>query len=332
MADPAKSVRMRQIISQNDVFLAPMAGVTDRSFRIICKQMGCGLTYTEMVSAKGLYYGGPSLCERTQRLLSIDEGEAPAAVQLFGSDPDILAREAKELLSRLGDSIALFDINMGCPAPKITGNGDGSALMRDIPTAKRIIEAVDAAVSVPVTAKFRKGWDDDCINAVEFAVELEKSGAAAVAVHGRTRMQQYSGKADWDIIYQVKQAVSIPVIGNGDVFCAEDYVAIKQTTGCDAVMVARGAQGNPWIFAQIAQKKRGETLRFPTPDERLDMALRHAEGLVALKGDRAVVEMRKHVAWYVKSMRGAAALRTAANRCTTLDELRALFDSVRSAE
>ena len=324
-----KIAAVRRLLEQNDVLLAPMAGVTDQSFREICRELCCGLTYTEMVSAKGLYYGGPSLCERTRRLLAIGAREAPAAVQLFGSDSEILAKEAAALCGRLGPALALIDINMGCPVHKIVSNGDGSALMLDIPRAKRIVEAVNAAVPLPVTVKFRKGWDDEHANAVEFAREMEKSGAAAVTVHGRTRAQLYAGKADWSVIARVKEAVAIPVVGNGDVFSPEDYFAMKQATGCDAVMIARGAQGNPWIFEQIAQRKRGEPAHLPTAGERLDMALRHARGLTEQKGPRAVVEMRKHVAWYVKSMRGAAAIRTAANRCTTYEELEALLNSAR---
>ena len=316
-------MQLDRILAENDVFLAPMAGVTDRSFRILCKELGCGLTYTEMVSAKGLHYGAGK--QKAKALLSIDPNEAPAAVQLFGSDPEILTEQALALCESLGDSLALIDLNMGCPAHKIVGNGEGSALMKDPDKAFSILSAVSRALPKPLTVKFRKGWDDNSVNAVAFAQMAQAAGAAAVTVHGRTREQQYAGKADWGIIRQVKAAVSIPVIGNGDVFAPEDYFKMKEQTGCDGVMIARGAQGNPWIFAQIAAMKRGEAPHFPTPKERVDMALRHARGLMELKSERALIEMRKHVAWYIKGIPGAAAIRGAVNQCSTYDQLRSLL-------
>jgi tRNA-dihydrouridine synthase B len=324
------SNRILELLAQNDVFLAPMAGVTDRSFRILCKEMGCGLTYTEMVSAKGLHYGGSE--RRTEALLSIDPLEAPAAIQLFGSDPAILAEQAAALADRMGGDLALIDINMGCPAKKIVANGEGSALMRDMDKAYAVISAVARSVDLPVTVKFRKGWDDTSVNAVEFAVMAQQAGADAVTVHGRTREQQYAGKADWDIIRQVKQAVSIPVIGNGDVFSADDYFHMKQQTGCDGVMIARGAMGNPWIFAAVRAAKQGIAFAPPSAKERVEMALRHAKSLVDQKGARAIVEMRKHAAWYIKGIPGAAAARNGINDCESYEELeKLLFDLVQQS-
>jgi tRNA-dihydrouridine synthase B len=318
-----RSNRIFELLAENDVFLAPMAGVTDRSFRILCKEMGCGLTYTEMVSAKGLHYGGSE--KRTESLLSIDPLEAPAAVQLFGSDPAILSEQAAALEKRLNGALALIDINMGCPAKKIVSNGEGSALMRDMDKAYAVISAVARSVELPVTVKFRKGWDDTSVNAVEFALMAQQAGADAVTVHGRTREQQYAGKADWDIIRQVKQAVSIPVIGNGDVFSAADYFNMKQQTGCDGVMVARGAMGNPWVFAEIRAAKQGVPFVPPSSKDRVDMALRHAKSLVGQKGERAIVEMRKHAAWYIKGIPGAAAVRNGINECNTYEEMEVLL-------
>lgn len=310
MANGEKSWAIAAMLQQNPYGLAPMAGVTDMVFRGICKSFGCGLTYTEMVSAKGLHYGS----ERTGKLLSIGALEKPCGVQLFGSEPVILAETAQRLCDELGDSIALIDINMGCPAPKITSNGEGSALMREPLLASRIVEAVSRAAHVPVTVKIRKGWDEDCINALSFARMLECSGAAAICIHGRTRMQFYGGKADWDIIGEVKQAVSVPVIGNGDVFCAADALEMRKHTGCDGVLIARGAQGNPWIFGEIKHLARtGETLPLPTPHERMDVALEHARSLAEQNGEHAALQMRKHMAWYAKGIPGAAAFREAIN-------------------
>lgn len=303
-----------------------MAGVTDRSFRILCKEMGCGLTYTEMVSAKGLHYGGAE--KRTEALISIDPLEAPAAIQLFGGDPAILAEQAAALSARLGGALALIDINMGCPAKKIVTNGEGSALMRDLDRAHAVISAVARAVDLPVTVKFRKGWDDSSVNAVEFAAMAQQAGADAVTVHGRTREQQYSGRADWEIIQRVKRAVSIPVIGNGDVFSAEDYFHMKKQTGCDGVMIARGAMGNPWIFAAIRAAKLGTPFSPPSPKERVEIALRHARSLVAQKGGRAIVEMRRHASWYIKGIPGAAAARNGINECESYAQLKALLNDL----
>lgn len=309
---------IKNILNDNPVLLAPMAGVTDMPFRGICKIMGCGLTTTEMVSAKGLHYNA----EQSKELLRTHPLERPCAIQIFGSDPAIMAQQAAKLCEDYAGEIAVIDINMGCPAPKITSNGEGSALMKTPELASKVIRAVAGAASLPVTVKFRKGWDDDSINAVEFAQMAQESGAAAVTVHGRTRMQFYSGKADWAIIAAVKEAVTIPVIGNGDLFTAEDALAMMKQTNCDGVMVARGAQGNPWLFTQIAYlRETGESLPPPSPSERVETALEHARQMVELKGDHAIVEMRKHVAWYISGMRGAAAVRCAANGCTSYDAL-----------
>lgn len=321
-----RSNKILELLAENDALLAPMAGVTDRSFRILCKEMGCGLTYTEMVSAKGLHYGGAE--KRAEALISIDPLEAPAAIQLFGSDPAILAEQAAALSDRLGGALALIDINMGCPAKKIVRNGEGSALMLTPDRAHAVISAVARAVNLPVTVKFRKGWDDSSVNAVEFAIMAVQAGADAITVHGRTREQQYSGRADREIIKRVKQAVSIPVIGNGDVFCAEDYFDMKNETGCDGVMVARGAMGNPWIFAAIRAAKRGTPFSPPSPKERVQIALRHARSLIAQKGGRAIVEMRRHAAWYVKGIPGAAAARNGINECESYEALEGLLNDL----
>ncbi len=303
------------------VLLAPMAGVTDLAFREICRAMGADFSYTEMVSAKGLYYGS----DRTASLLAASPSERPYGVQLFGAEPEIVAAMAKRLCAEAHDGLALIDLNMGCPARKITGNGEGSALMRDLPRAARIIEATVKASSLPVTVKFRKGYDAAHVNAVAFARMAEESGAAMVTVHGRTREQMYSGKADWDVIAEVKQAVSIPVIGNGDVFSGADALALRAHTGCDGVMVARGAEGNPFLFAEIKAALAGKAYAPPTGPERIEAALSHARRLVECRGERAVIEMRKHVAWYLSGMRGASALRARVNAVGSLAELEAML-------
>lgn len=293
----------------NTVFLAPMAGVTDLPFRVLCKEMGCGLVYSEMVSAKGILYGS----ENTEKLLTVEEKERPVAVQLFGSDPELLGAMAKKIEAY---PIDIIDVNMGCPAPKIVKNGEGSALMKNPKKVGEIVKAIVSSQSKPVTIKFRKGFDESCVNAVEIAKIAEANGASAVAVHGRTREQYYSGKADWDIIRQVKNAVSIPVIGNGDVFSPQDAKALFDTTGCDAIMIGRGAQGNPWIFQRTAHfLATGELLPDPTAAEKAQTALRHARMLIAYKGEYiGVREMRKHISWYMKGLKGAAELRGQINK------------------
>lgn len=301
--------------------LAPMAGVTDMPFRVLCRRMGCDLTFTEMVSAKGLHYQNA----RTQALLAVAKEERPCGVQLFGSEPAVMAHAARDIALRHAGKIALIDINMGCPAQKIVANGEGSALMKTPALAANIISRVVKAVELPVTVKFRKGWDEHTINAVAFARMAEQSGAAAICVHGRTRMQQYSGAADWDIIAAVKAAVRIPVWGNGDIYSAEDALRMRAQTGCDGVMVARGAQGYPFIFREIAAALRGEPYTPAAEEERLALALCHARMQQAYKGDHGIIEMRKHIAWYLRGMKGAAGLRARVNNMRTLPELEALL-------
>lgn len=298
------------------VALAPMAGVTDLPFRILCREQGCGLMCTEMVSAKALLYKN----RNTKSLLETKPEERPVAVQLFGSDPEIMSEMALMLEEGPYD---IIDVNMGCPVPKIVNNGEGSALMKNPKLAGEILSAMTRKLKKPVTVKFRKGFNDESVNAVEFAKMAEQSGAAAVAVHGRTREQFYSGKADWDIIRQVKEAVSIPVIGNGDIFTPQDAGRMMEETGCDGVMVARGAKGNPWIFSRIDHYlKTGEVLPKQGPEEVKQMILRHAELLVAFKGEyTAMREMRKHVSWYTAGYPHSAALRNEINLVETMEEL-----------
>ena len=314
----------REIYKKNNALLAPMAGVTDMPFRVLCREQGAGLVFTEMVSAKGLHYGGGG--KRSKTLLVIAPEEAPCGVQLFGSDPDIMAEQAKRLEDECGDKIALLDINMGCPAPKITSNGEGSALMKTPELASRVITAVKNAVKLDVTVKFRSGWDENSINAVEFAKMAEDSGADAVTVHGRTRMQFYSGKADWNVIKNVVDAVSIPVIGNGDIFSAEDAKRMLEYTGCAGVMAARGARGDPFLFARIrALLDRSETISKPDHNTLIQTALRHARMLIDFKDEGAIIEMRKHIAWYITGFAGSAAVREKANRCKSYAELEELL-------
>ncbi len=314
-------MRIGSVALENNIFLAPMAGVTDLPFRVLCREQGCGFIYSEMISAKGMYYKD----EKSWKLAELSEAELPAAIQIFGSEPDIMAYAA----DKLNDSAAaVIDINMGCPTPKITKNGEGSALMLKPELAGEIIKTVAAASKKPVTVKMRKSWDDGSINAVEFAVMAEKSGAAAVAVHGRTREQFYSGKADWDIIRSVKKAVSIPVIGNGDIYSPEDVVRMLEHTGCDAVMVGRGAQGNPWIFKRINHYiKTGKILPVPDIEEKKSMMLRHLTMLIDLKGEyTGVREMRKHISWYTKGCRNSGHFKDRVFRAASQEEMAALIN------
>ena len=309
---------------ENNVFLAPMAGITDRPFRTLCHEMGSGLVYSEMVSAKGIYYNN----ENTKQLLDIGEEEMPAALQLFGSEPEIMGAMGKKIE---GINAGIIDINMGCPVPKVVKNGEGSALMKTPELAGRIIKALVEMQKKPVTIKIRKGFDDTCINAVEMAQIAEENGASAVAVHGRTREQYYSGKADWDIIKKVKKAVSIPVIGNGDIFKPQDAADMLEYTGCDAVMIARGAQGNPWIFKRtIDYLENGILLDDPTPQEKVSMALRHARMLIDYKGEFVGVrQMRAHMAWYIKGVQGASVIRDKINHCESYEEMAELLEHVK---
>ena len=314
-------LRIGNTVLENNVILAPMAGVTDLPFRVLCREQGAGCVVTEMVSATAVLYNN----KNTRELLQIDPAERPAAVQLFGSEPDIMAEIAARLEEGPYDYI---DVNMGCPVPKIVNNGEGSALMKNPERAKEVLTAMVKAVKKPVTVKFRKGFNDLSVNAVEFAKMAERCGVAAVAVHGRTREQYYSGKADWDIIRQVKEAVRIPVIGNGDIFTPEDAGRMLKETGCDGIMVARGAKGNPWLFGRINHYlDTGEVLPGPSMAEIKAMILRHGRMLVQFKGEGvAMREMRGHMAWYTKGMPHSATLRNEINQVETLEGFVELLD------
>lgn len=316
------SLSIGNVQLEGNIFLGPMAGVTDLPFRLLCREKGADLVYTEMVSAKGIQYNN----KNTESLLTIAEEERPAVVQLFGSDPTILRETAKRIEHRNFD---LLDVNMGCPVPKVVNNGEGSALMKNPELIGRIVRELAAAIEKPVMVKIRKGFDDNCLNAVEVAKIAEDNGAAAVAVHARTREQYYSGKADWDIIRRVKEAVSIPVIGSGDIFAPEDAKRMLEMTNCDAIMIARGARGNPWIFEQIkAYLNQGILLAKPEFDEVSDMILRHAALSVAFKGEyTGIREMRKHVAWYTVGYPGSAKLRSMVNEIENTEDLKKLLEA-----
>jgi len=286
-------MKIGSIDFKNNVFMAPMAGITDMAFRTICRELGAGLVYTEMIVAKGIYYKN----SRTRKMLEVDDREKPVGMQVFGNDPDIIAEVCAEFGT--GDDICLVDINMGCPVPKIVRNGEGAALMREPELAAKIVSGLKKKISKPVTVKIRKGYTQKEINAVEFARAMEDAGADAVTVHGRTRNQMFKGDADWDIIRQVKENVKIPVIGNGDIFDPEDAVRMMQQTGCDGVMVARGALGNPWIFRQIRQLLDGKDMEYPSPQEKADMFMEHLKRALPCHGEKvACLRMQKHIKYY----------------------------------
>lgn len=318
-----KHLKIGNVELENRYILGPMAGVTDLPFRLLCREQGAGLLCMEMVSAKAIYYNN----RNTESLLEIHPDEKPVSLQFFGSDPKIMSEMAKRIEER---PFAILDINMGCPVPKVVKNGEGSALMKNPKLVYEIVSAIVKAISKPVTVKIRKGFDDDHVNAVEIAKIIEEAGAAAVAVHGRTREQYYSGKADWDIIRQVKEAVSIPVIGNGDVTSPQNADELVKQTGCDGIMIARGAQGNPWIFSEMIHwEETGELPPRPDKDEVREMMLRHARLQLEYKGEfSGIREMRKHVAWYTKGLKGAARLREKVNALESLEELENLLTSL----
>ena len=315
-----KTLKIGNVELENRYVLAPMAGVTDLPFRLLCKEQGAGLLCMEMISAKALQYNN----KNTKALLEIDPRECPVSLQLFGSDPDIISEQAKRIEEL---PFQILDINMGCPVPKVVKNGEGSALMNQPELVYDIVYKTVRAIQKPVTVKIRKGFNDESVNAVEIARIVEEAGGAAVAVHGRTREQYYSGKADWDIIRQVKEAVSIPVIGNGDVTNGEKAIAMMEETGCDGVMIGRGAQGNPWIFSELLEyEKTGQMPPRPSREMIRETMLRHTRLQIEFKGEYlGIREIRKHVAWYTKGLEGSAKLRDEINKVESYQELEALL-------
>lgn len=313
-------LKIGNVSIDNNLILAPMAGVTDLPFRLLCKEQGAGLLCMEMISAKAIYYNNKNTIE----LMEIHEEELPVSLQLFGRDPVIISEMAKRIEER---PFSILDINMGCPVPKVVNNGEGSALMKNPRLIGEIVEKTVKAIKKPVTIKIRKGFDEGHVNAVEIARIAEASGAAAIAVHGRTREQYYTGKADWDIIRQVKEAVKIPVIGNGDVVSAETAQKLVEETGCDGIMIGRAAQGNPWIFQQIkVYQDDAMIIDKPTVNEISEMVMRHARLLVKYKGEyTGMREMRKHAAWYTAGLPGSSKLRQKLNDIETIEELGEIF-------
>ena len=310
------SFQISDLLKNPGAGLAPMAGVTDAAMRLLCHEQGAAWAVSEMLSAKGWVFSG-GRNRNAQDILARLPGEGPAGLQLFGSDPAYIAEAARRLENA---GFQFFDLNFGCPAPKITGNGEGSAMMRDPVRLGAVVRALSEATSLPVTVKIRAGWDSGSINAPEVARICEDNGAKAVAVHARTRDQQYAGKADWRIIRDVKRAVSVPVFGNGDVRGGADALRMLDETGCDAVIVGRAAQGNPWIFREIAAAMQGEEVPPPTPEERMEMAVRHFQLEAQLYGEKlAVLQMRKHIAWYVHGMKGASRFRERINQMNSAE-------------
>lgn len=316
--------KIGSITFPNRVIAAPMAGISDRAFRHVARQFGCGLVYSEMISAKGLVYGQ----EKSFSLSESGDFAGPVNVQIFGSDPQIMAQAAALLARKTG--VDLIDINMGCPTPKIVKNHEGAALLLDLPLCRSIIRQVVGAVSVPVTVKMRRGWDDSdtCLELAEIA---EEEGAQAITLHPRSRMQFFSGKADWSLIKEVKERISIPVIGNGDIWTAKDAVGMLETTGCDALMIGRGSLGNPFIFREtINLVEHGLTLTPPSLEEKIDTALRHLEMVCVYKGEyTGVREMRKHVAWYIRGLPGAARLRAIINQAVNVDDIKQVLKNIK---
>ncbi|MDX9918153.1 MAG: tRNA dihydrouridine synthase DusB [Gudongella sp.] len=311
-------MRIGNIEFKNNLVLAPMAGVTDFAFRSICKEMGLGLVVTEMISAKGLFYND----EKSGELTESHENERPVALQIFGSDPDIMGTIVREKLN-LRKDIDMIDINMGCPAPKIVKNGDGSALMKDLKLAEKVIKAVVRESNKPVTIKFRMGWDHRNLNGSELAIIAEASGVSAITIHARTRDMFYSGEADWSYIKKVKDSVTIPVIGNGDITSAEDVLRMIEQTGCDGVAIGRGAMGNPWIFREALMAMDGKQVVRPEREEILTTALKHFDMEIMLKGEKiGVREMRKQLAWYLKGMKNSNEIKNKINTLINPDEIR----------
>ena len=320
--DYVHQIKIGDVELNNNIFLAPMAGISDMPFRILCKEHGAGLVYTEMVSSKGMFYDDT----KTKKLMEISEEERPVAVQIFGSDAKIMSEIAKEVSKEAN----IIDINMGCPAPKVIKNTDGSKLMLHPELVDEITREVVKSSSVPVTIKIRKGWDDEHVNATEIAQIAEKNGISAITVHGRTREQFYTGVADLEIIKRVKEAVKIPVIGNGDIVDGISAKRMFDETNCDAIMIGRGSNGNPWIFKEIIQYlKNGEIIEKPTIEERKNMILKHLDMLINCKGEyTAIREMRKQIAWYIKGLPNATTMRNEINQIENPEELKSKIKSI----